>query len=139
MQKITEMIQSGMISIKEGRRLLDYPDLEQIERLANASEERIYQYLDEIIENAEYTPPDSFMDLALANELVVQYYNLYSAAKLEEEKCELLRTFYSQVQTLKTAAQPPASAPNMLTPNMPQAQAQPLPQSPLVPNANLGQ
>src|ERR1019366_7795191 len=34
MQKITEMIQSGMISIKEGRRLLDYPDLEQMERLA---------------------------------------------------------------------------------------------------------
>src|SRR5208282_1411965 len=89
MQKITEMIQAGMISIREGRRLLDYPDLEQIEKLANASEERIYQTLDDIIEKGEYKGPDPFMDIQLANDLVVQYYNLYSSAKLEEEKCEM--------------------------------------------------
>ena len=45
MEKVTEMIQSGMITIKEGRRLLDYPDLGQAEKLANAGQERIYQYL----------------------------------------------------------------------------------------------
>ena len=132
--KIVEMIQAGMISIKEGRRLLDYPDLEQVEKLANASEERIFQILDEIIEDGKYTPPDPFMDIQLANELVVQYYNLYSAAKLEEEKCEMLRTFYSQIQMLKKAAQPPAPNP-MAAPNAPQAAPQALPTSPLVPNA----
>ena len=134
MQKITEMIQSGMITIKEGRRLLDYPDLDQVERLANASEERIYQYLDEIIESGKYTPPDTFMDLALAKDLTVQYYNLYAAAKLEEAKAEKLRTFYLQVTDLITTAASPSS-PNG-APIPPQAQAQPLPQSPLVPNAN---
>lgn len=107
MQKVTEMITSGMISIKEGRRLLDYPDLEQMETLANASEERIFQILDEIVEDAKYTPPDPFMDLELAKELVVQYYNLYSSAKLEEEKCEMFRTFHTQVLALKAAAAPP--------------------------------
>lgn len=107
MQKVTEMITSGMISLKEGRRLLDYPDLEQMETLANASEERIFQILDEIVENGKYTPPDPFMDLELAKELVVQYYNLYAAAKLEEEKCELFRTFHTQVMALITAAMPP--------------------------------
>jgi len=136
MQKIAEMIQAGMISIKEGRRLLDYPDLDQVERLANASEERIYQILDKIVEDGEYTPPDPFMDLQLANDLSVQYYNLYCAAKLEEDKAEQLRTFFNQVQTLKQAAMPPA-APGMApgAPNPPQATPQPLPQSPLVPNA----
>jgi hypothetical protein len=135
--KIVEMIQAGMISIKEGRRLLDFPDLEQIEKLANASEERIFQILDEIIESGNYTPPDPFMDLQLANDLAVQYYNLYSSAKLEEEKCELIRTFFSQVQMLKKAAmpqQPPAMPPGA-APNPPQANAAPLPTSPLVPNA----
>ena len=127
MQKVTEMIQSGMITIKEGRRLLDFPDLEQIEKLANASEERIYQILDKIIEDGEYTPPDPFMDLQLASELVVQYYNLYSSARLEEEKCQMLRDFFSQVQSMTQAAQP-APAPT------PQANPEPLPQSPLVPN-----
>lgn len=140
MQKVTEMIQGGMITIKEGRRLLDYPDLEQVEKLANASEERIYQYLDDIVEEGKYNPPDPFMDLALAKELVVQYYNLYSSAKLEEERSEMLRTFFAQTLALMTAAQPPAPsgtpgqplAPGAIPP---QAQPQPLPQSPLVPNA----
>ena len=133
MQKVTEMIQSGMISVKEGRRLLDYPDLDQVEKLANASEERILQILDEIIDEGKYTPPDPFMDLELANELVTQYYNLYSANKLEEEKAEMLRTFFNQVQDLIQAAQPaPAQAPAA---PVPQAKAEELPVSPLVPNA----
>lgn len=132
MAKVTEMIQSGMISIKEGRRLLDYPDLEQVEKLANASEERIYQILDEIVEDGKYTPPDPFMDLILANDTVVQYYNLYSSAKLEEEKCQMLRDFFDQIQDLKTAAMPPAQAAPQPTP---QANAMPQPQSPLVSNA----
>lgn len=132
--KVTEMIQSGMVTIQEGRRMLDYPDLEQMERLANASEERIFQYLDEIIETGHYTPPDIFMDLQLANQLVVQYYNLYVSAKLEESKAAKLRDFFNQIQTLKMAAQPPAPVMPQQAP--PQASPQPLPQSPLVPNAN---
>ncbi len=111
MAKIAEMITSGMISIKEGRRLLDYPDLEQIERLANAAEERIFQYLDEIIEEGKYNPPDPFMDLELASQLTVQYYNLYASAKLEEDKQQQLRDFFDQVQALITAAQPPIAPP----------------------------
>lgn len=131
--KITEMTQAGMITIREGRRLLDYPDLEQVEKLANASEERIYQVMDSIVEDGKYTPPDPFMDLQLAGEIVVQYYNLYAACKLEEERCEMLRTFHTQVNALKTASQPPA--PPQAPGAVPQAQAAPLPVSPLVPNA----
>jgi len=107
LQKITEMIQAGMIDVREGRRLLDFPDLEQVEKLANASEERILQVLDEIIDTGEYNPPDSFMDIQLAKKLVVQYYNLYGAAKLEEEKMQLLRDFNSQVDSLVQQATPP--------------------------------
>lgn len=131
MQKVTEMIQSGMITIKEGRRLLDYPDLEQVEKLANASEERIYQILDEIVDEGKYTPPDPFMDLQLANDTVVQYYNLYSQAKLEEDRCQMLRDFFTQVQAIKQAAMPPAP---MGPPIAPTANPMPTPTSPLIPN-----
>ena len=110
MQKITEMIASGMLDIKEGRRLLDFPDLGQIDKLANASEERIFQLLDKIVEDGEYTPPDPFMDLSLASQLVVQYYNLYSSCRLEEDRCQMLRDFFSQVQTMTQAAQPATPA-----------------------------
>jgi len=134
MQKITEMVQSGMITVKEGRRLLDYPDLDQVEKLANASEERIFQILDEIVEEGKYTPPDPFMDLQLANELTVQYYNLYSASKLEEERCEMLRNFFKQIQALKMASQPPT--PMAPAPGQPAPQAAPeaVPTNPLIPN-----
>ena len=141
MQKIVEMMQSGMISVKEGRRLLDYPDLSQVEKLANASEERIYQMLDAIIEEGEYTPPDSFLDLALATEVSTQYINLYSGAKLEEEKADMLRTFFQQVQDLKMAAMPPAPPPGAApgapgaAPNAPQAAPQAPPTSDMLPNA----
>ncbi len=142
MQKVTEMIQAGMITVKEGRRLLDYPDLDQVEKLANASEERIYKFLDMIVEDGIYNAPDPFMDLATANELVVQYYNLYSACKLEENKCQMLRTFFQAVQDLKTEAMaPPPGMPQPgAAPGAPQgapaANPQPLPTSPLIPNGN---
>ncbi len=133
LQKVTEMVQSGMISLQEGRRLLDYPDLEQVEKLANAGEERIFQILDDIVENGKYTPPDPFMDLNLATTTVTQYINLYGQARLEEEKAQMLRDFFSQIQAIKQAAVPPPAP--MPPPNAPQANPQPAPTSPLVPNS----
>lgn len=136
LSKITEMIQSGMITVQEGRRLLDYPDIEQIEKLANASEERIFQILDDIVESGKYTPPDPFMDLPLATTLTTQYINLYASAKLEEAKMQKLRDFFDQVQTIIQAATPPpmpmGAAPGQPTP---QAAPEPTPTSPLIPNA----
>lgn len=132
MQKVTEMVQSGMISLKEGRRLIDYPDLQQMEKLANASEERIFQYLDAIVEDGKWNPPDIFMDLALAEELTVQYINLYVSAKLEADRAQQLRDFFVLIQTLKAQSMPPVAPPMA---NPPQALPQPQPQSPLIPNS----
>lgn len=136
MEKVAEMIQSGMITVQEGRRLLDFPDLDQVEKLANASQERILKILDEIIDEGKYTSPDPFMNLELATQLVTQYYNLYSANKLEEVRCQMLRDFFSQVLALKQAAMPPAM-PEQGAPT-PQAAPQAPPTSPLVPNTPEG-
>lgn len=135
-QTVTEMVQAGMLTVKEGRRLMKAPDLEENEKLDNASEERIFQTLDKIVESGQYTPPDPFMDLQLATTLVVQYINLYLAANLEEKKADLLRKFFNQVQALIQGSQPtqpaaPAPAPT--------ANAMPAPTSPLVPNTNAPQ
>lgn len=132
-QAATEMVQSGMLTLKEGRRLMRTPqDLEQNEQLDNASEERIFWMLDNIVEDGKYEPPDSFVDLQLATELVVKYINLYMPAKIEEKKAEMLRTWFTQVQTLKMAAQPPP----MAQPGAgPQANPEPAPTSPLIPNS----
>lgn len=136
-QTVSEMIQSGMLTIKEGRRLLDFPDLDQIETLANASEERIFKYLDDIVEVGKFEGPDPFLDLSLAEQLVVQYYNLYSCRKLEEDRCQMLRDFFSQVQLLKASSMPPEASglsPQPLGVPLPPPVSQNLPIS--QPNAN---
>lgn len=135
-QEIVELIQAGMISVSEGRRLLDYPDLQQDQRLAMAGEERILKYLDAIVEDGEYTPPDSFMDPTLAHTLSVQYYNLYVCNKLSEDRAEMLRTWAVQCQTLMA---PPVPQMPLEAPGMPQdasqASPEPLPTSPMLPRA----
>ncbi len=130
---VTEQVQAGMLSIKEGRRLMRFPDLEQNEKLDNASEERIFQILDKIVDKGTYTPPDPFLDLALAETLVVQYINLYLAANLEEEKAEFLRKFFNQIQALKQAAVPPPALGAAPAPT-PTAVPEAPPTSPLIPN-----
>ncbi len=142
MAKVTEMIQAGMISIKEGRRLLDYPDLDQMELLENAGEERVFQALDSIVEDGEWVSPDPFMPLDLAAKYAVAYYNLYAASKLEEDRCQMLRDFFDNVQFIiqeasQAAAPPPQPGQGAMQgpPNPPQASPEGLPSSPLVPNA----
>lgn len=132
---VTEQVQAGMITIKEGRRLMKFPDLEANERLDNASEERIFQILDKIVESGTYTMPDPFLDLELAKTLVVQYINLYLAANLEEHKADLLRKFFVQVNTLLQGAQPIAPP---APPPAPTANPMPTPTSALIPNTNAG-
>lgn len=131
MAEVTDQVQAGMLTLKEGRRLLRYPDLEQNERLDNASEERIFKMLDSIVEDGKFEAPDAFIDLQLATQLTVQYINLYLAANLEEKKADMLRGYFKQCQALIQAATPPQpqAAP------VPQASPEPTPTSPLVPNA----
>lgn len=134
METVVGWIQSGMVDLREGRRLMDFPDIEQNSKLTNASEERIYQVLDKIVEDGEYNPPDPFMDLALAQKITVQYYNLYVSANLEEDKCQMLRDFFTQIQALQQQGQP--IMPGQGQPSIPpQANPEPAKTSPLVPNS----
>lgn len=105
-QRLSEMLASNEITLQEFRRLMSFPDLEQSDRLANALQERIFQALDKIVEDGEFTTPDPFMldPTNLATTLVVNYINLYSQYKLEEKKMQLLRDFFTQVQALRNQA-----------------------------------
>ncbi len=129
-QEIIDLMQGGLIEPTEGRRLLDYPDLQQEEDLLNAPEERILKILDEIVEKGKYTPPDPLMDLAKAKTLVLQYYNKYEKDNLPETKAELLRTFGDQIEELMQMAQAQLTP----TPVTPQAPPQPMAPSPMVSN-----
>ena len=138
-QSIIERVQSGMLTLKEGRRLLGSLDEDQMDQLANASEERIFKYLDLIVEEGTYTPPDQWMNFDLGMQLTVQYYNLYVAAKLEEDKAQMLRDFWTQLNALKMAMSPPMPAMPMAPgQGAPTALPQPNVTNPMVPNTPAG-
>ncbi len=108
--KLSEMLAAGEIDQKEFRRLSSFPDLKQADSLANALEERILHSLDEIVDKGKkgYEPPDAFMldPTDLATTLTVNYINKYAVTDMEEEKRQLLRDFFSQIQVLKQQANP---------------------------------
>lgn len=110
-QAVIEDMQAGLISPEEGRRLVDYPDLDQVNKLAFAGYERITKQLDDIINSDSFEPPDPFTDIMQAKKLVVQYYNLAATKKVSEKKMQLLRDWQTQLLELEMAAMPPPAAP----------------------------
>lgn len=112
-QKVTELMQAGIIDPEEGRRLLDFPDLQQDEKLKFAAKERIFKQLDEIVEHGTYEGPDPYTDIAQGKIIVVQYYNLYAASGLPEKKLQQLRDWQSQLLNLEQAAMASMAPPPM--------------------------
>lgn len=134
LQTVQEYMQAGLMSPRTGRRLLDDPDLEAANSLANAQEDWINQTLEKIIEEgvAGYNPPEPEMDLDLCKELILQYIAEGSVDGLEEEKLDLLRDWNNQVNILVQKAMPPPQP--QQGPTGPQAVPAPPPVSQLMPN-----
>lgn len=126
---IQEMMQAGLIDPQAGRRLLDYPDLDAEENLANSTLDYLHSILDKMTEDGDYTPPEPFDDLQQARKLALEYYAQGKLNNLDEDKLELLRQFMAQIDQLQAqamaAAQPQAQ---------PMANPTPTPTSPLIPN-----
>lgn len=137
MQTVTELVQAGWLSPRQGRRLMRFPDIEQVGALQDAIEERIHDALEAIVDSGDYNPPDAYMQLDLAKELVIESINLYStpSLELEEEKLDLLYQWSDHVDFLMQKAMPPAPLGPPGAPGQPQANPQPLPQSPMIQNA----
>lgn len=107
--RLSEMLADGEITLQEFRRMSALPDLKQSDSLANALEERILHDLDAIVTDGEYNPPDEWVldPNDLATTLPIQYINKYIVTDIEEEKLDMLRNYFAQVQILKGRANPP--------------------------------
>jgi hypothetical protein len=126
------MMQGGLISPDVGRRLLDFPDLDAEEGLANATLDYLHMVLDNIVDNGKYVAPESDDNLTKAKELVLEYIAHAKLNSLAPEKLEKLRAYNQQIDMLTQPPAPPAGpgAPGA----QPQAVPQPPPQSDLLPN-----
>lgn len=136
LQTIQEYIQAGFMTPRQGRRALDFPDLEAVESLANAEEDLLTEILDRICDDGDYAPPEPTDNLQLCKELVVEYINRGRMLNLDDERLDMLRQWSIQVDALMQAAMPPAPPPGMMPPGPggAQAVAAPPPVSNLLPN-----
>lgn len=134
LQTIQEMMQSGLIDPATGRRLLDYPDLDGEEQLANAEADYLHQILDKIVEEGVFTPPDPFDDPQQARKLALEYLALGKRDNLAQDRLELLRRFLQQLDLLDQLAAGPAPG----APVAPMANPEPTPTSDLIPNVPQG-
>lgn len=105
LQTVQEYAQAGFLSPRQARRLLDFPDLDQVESLANAAEQYLVEVLDRMVDEGVFTAPEPYDDLAMARELALEYYARGKTTGLEEDRLELLRRFLAQIDALE--APPP--------------------------------
>jgi hypothetical protein len=107
LQEVQEYVQAGFISPRQARRLFDFPDLKQIEELANSKENYLHKILEQIVDDGIYTPPEPYDDLELALQLGLEYYSKGKLENLEDERLELLRQFTDSVKMLMAKATQP--------------------------------
>lgn len=129
LQTITEYMQAGFISPRVGRRLLDFPDLEQAENLGNSQEDWLHEVLEKMIEDGKPYTLEPYDDAQLAHELALEYYSYAKVCQVDEANLQVLRDFIDSVASMNALAQP--AAPGTA---QPQAVPQAPPVSDMLPN-----
>lgn len=133
---ITEMMQAGLMAPDVGRRLLDFPDLDAEENLANASQDYLHKILDDIVDGGTYKEPEEDDNLVKAKQLVMEYIAQGKLNNLAPERLKMLRLFNQQIDDLNPPA-PQVQVPGST--GQPMANPAPTPVSNLVPNVNTAQ
>ena len=137
MQDVEDALNSAspLITPQEGRRLLNDPDLEEFESLADASYDLTMQMVTDILTRGKYQPPEPLMDLADAVKRAQMAYLKGRRAGAPEDRLQMLLEWMEQCKGLMPpppVAPPPPPGPPMPHPMMngappgagPQPQAQ---------------
>lgn len=106
LQTVQEYAQAGMFTTREAQRLLDFPDIEQVDSLMNAGEEYLTKCFDSLVDNGDMFVLDNYDNLALAFELGLEYYQIAKTHELESDRLELLRRVIERAKYLVTLNAP---------------------------------
>lgn len=131
METVQEWIQAGFVSPRQGRRLMDFPDLDMIEDLQNAEEDYLHSILEKIVDDGKLVLVDPNDDLTLARELGLEYLAQGKRDNLDEDRLQMLIQFLDHITFLTQKALPPP-APGATS--APQAGPMPGPQSGMIQN-----
>lgn len=105
MQTVQEMLESGMITPSDAKRLLDFPDIEEFHStsLDVASFEYAAGLVADILEGDEYVPPDWRADLKLVMNVGLANYLRALRMKVPEQVLENLRQLMDECEMILRA------------------------------------
>lgn len=119
LQIVQDMINAGMINPDDGRRLLDMPDLEQLNSLENAAYDVVMMSVERMIDEGEYFGPEPYMGPEYLQQAIHIVQMQYLKARLNfvpEDRLALLRRWMDEAAD-KLA--PPAPPPEATAPGLP--------------------
>jgi hypothetical protein len=120
---VTEMFQNGMFTATEAHRLLDFPDLEQANKMKTSHIDLVDKMIDDILDKGRYEPPEPYMDLQLALERAQMAYNLAKIEEVPAKRLDLLRRWLNHIAGLIEQSQPQSPALPPGVPGMPEVPA----------------
>ena len=139
-QQVQDLMVAKLLTDKEGRRLLDNPDLEALNDLENASFNLVAKIKHQILDGGEYIPPEPYMDLGIPwspaapaqpGEAIKYMQNSYLMAKMggvREDRLERLDRWITTAMSILNKDRPPVPPPGLPLP----PGAMPPPGAPLV-------
>ncbi|AKU93379.1 hypothetical protein AKJ09_00043 [Labilithrix luteola] len=109
--QVQDMMNAGMVTPEDGRRLLDMPDIESLNSYASASYDNTMEAARRIIEEGEYFGPVAQMNL---QEAIKQMQMVFLKARFDnvpEDRLDMLDRWISDAQDLLPPPPPPPAPP----------------------------
>jgi hypothetical protein len=98
METVQEMLDKGLISPEAGKRLLDFPDLEEFNSLETAFFDYAAGLVADLLEGGDYEPPDWRADLKMVLNVTLANYVRALRMKVPEQILERLRQLMDECE-----------------------------------------
>lgn len=130
LSQVQDMMNAGMITPEDGRRLLDMPDIEAINSYESASYDNTMEAARRIIEEGKYFGPVGQMDLADAVKRMQQVFLKARFDGVKPDRLDMLDRWIQEAKEQLDELQPPPPPPQPGPPGPPGPGAPPPPGGP---------
>lgn len=100
LERVVEMLQAGMLDSMEARQLLEFPDLEKSNRLANASRNDLEAVFESMLSKGKYIEPIKFQNLAVGVKMASSYYLRAKLDGIKQTRLDLLARWMEEAVSM---------------------------------------
>lgn len=117
LERVTEMVQAGLIGPDIARQLLDFPDLDKYNRLENAAIDDLERQFEHMLDKGDYIEPLPYQNLSLGIKMGTSYYLRARMDGVSQSRLDLVARWIEEAAEMLAPPPPPPAAPAL--PGMP--------------------